>query len=591
MEFDRRSILAGGVYEKHGFLNSNDQCRLAMMVRVALASLLRLAMFTLLINVAEAQIAKDQSAPHLEKRGMATQLIVDGKPYLALAGELRNSSATSRAYMAPLWSQLAQANINTVLAGVPWNVIERKEGQFDFTMIDELLADARTNHQHLVLLWFGSWKNGLSTYAPEWVKRDSGRFPRVLTRSGTIEVLSPFSDNNARADAAAFAALMHHVKAVDGAEHTGIMLQLENEVGLLGDTRDRSAAAESAHATLVPEALMTSLEQNRDALHDNLRRLWQTSNFKRSGTWTEVFGSSPAADEIFMAWSYSRYFDRVAEAGKREYSLPIFVNAWLVQPKDHVPGDYPGGGPQAHLHDIWRIGAPHLDILAGDIYLPNFNAVAAQYAHPGAAFFVPESQSSTVGAANAVIAIGRYNSIGYSPFGVPNRNGNENAATDPLVLMYGLLREIAPLVLEQQAKGGIDAVSLDPENPKEDVTVGGYRLTARRLETHGEPLPDRGCALILATGRDEFLVAGSNVQITFATNGGNDEDVGLANVEEGVYVNGVWKPGRNLNGDEVVVSYDIATMAAERQSGSGLRFHGAAPTLQKVRLYVYPHSQ
>lgn len=527
--------------------------------------------------------------PRLEKRGEAIQLIVDGRPFLSRAGELRNSSATSREYMTPIWPQLAAMNINNVLAAVPWSVVERREGQFDFTMVDNLIDDARKNNQRLTLLWFGSWKNGLSHYAPEWVKKDAARFPRVLTRTGAVEVLTPISDASAEADAKAFAAFMRHVKVKDAGRRTVVMIQVENEVGLIGDSRDRSPAAEAAYNGPVPAELMSTLQQNRDTLHDSLRRVWATSGFRTTGSWAEVFGRTPQAEEVFMAWHYARYVDRVTAAGKREYSLPMFVNAWIVQPEDEVPGDYPAGGPQAHSLDIWRAGATHIDMFTPDIYLPDFNGVSAQYARKGQAFFVPESATGAAGAANAFLAIGRYNSIGYSPFGVPR--GDDGPAS-PLAAAYGLLRDIAPVVLEHQATGSIAAVSLSAQNTVEDVVLGGYRIQVRRTsDRRSGTTVERGYAMIMNTGPDEFLIAGSDVAMTFATAQGENEVVGLGDVEEGAYVNGGWKPGRNLSGDEIMMSYDQSAMAAARQTGSGLKFAGVTPTLQKVRLYRFPHGK
>ena len=116
--------------------------------------------------------------PHLRKQGTATQLIVDGKPFLLLAGELSNSSATGLDYMKRVWPKLvAQTKLNTVLAGVSWNQIEPQEGKFDFTVLDGVIQGARSHNLRLVLLWFGSWKNSPSSYAPDWVKKDFDALP------------------------------------------------------------------------------------------------------------------------------------------------------------------------------------------------------------------------------------------------------------------------------------------------------------------------------------------------------------------------------------------------------------------------------
>src|ERR1035441_6351268 len=232
---------------------------------------------------------------------------------------MRSSPATDREYLKPWWHTFVEAKLTTVLAGVSWAQIEPQEGKFDFSVPDGIIQDARSHNLHLVLLWFASYKNGSSSYPPDWVKKDFERFPRAQVASGkSIELLSPFSDANRDADARAFAALMRHVKAVDGQQHTVIMVQLENEVGMHGDSRDRSPAANQAFAGPVPKELMDYMQQHKDILNLEFRRAWEAAGFKTAGTWEEVFGQSRATDGIFMAWQYARYINRVAEAGKAE---------------------------------------------------------------------------------------------------------------------------------------------------------------------------------------------------------------------------------------------------------------------------------
>ena len=166
--------------------------------------------------------------PHLEKQGTATQLIVDGKPFLALTGELGNNTASSLENMQPIWSRLVTGNLNCVLAAVSWAQIEPEEGRFDFALVDGLIQEARRNNLKLVFLWFGSWKNGLSSYPPLWVKQDYRRFPRVKIKGGkSIELLSTFGDASRDADARTYRALMRYVKEVDGQQHTVLMMQVE----------------------------------------------------------------------------------------------------------------------------------------------------------------------------------------------------------------------------------------------------------------------------------------------------------------------------------------------------------------------------
>ncbi|MBN1360601.1 MAG: beta-galactosidase [Sedimentisphaerales bacterium] len=147
-------------------------------------------------------MASAAALPHLRKQGTTTQLIVEGKPYLALAAELHNSSASSLEYMEPLWPRLAATNINTVLATVSWELIEPEEGRFDFRLVDGLIEAARAHDLRLVFLWFASWKNGKSTYQPLWVKTDQQRFGLIKDEEGkSLPTLTTLSEANRDADA------------------------------------------------------------------------------------------------------------------------------------------------------------------------------------------------------------------------------------------------------------------------------------------------------------------------------------------------------------------------------------------------------
>ncbi|HEY1255261.1 MAG TPA: beta-galactosidase, partial [Terracidiphilus sp.] len=415
--------------------------------------------FSAVILTASARAQTDSGTPHLHKQGSATQLIVDGKPFLIVSGELTNNAATSIESMELIWPKLVAANLNTALVGISWAQFEPEEGKFNYVQVDGVIAKARENHLHIVFIWFGCWKNGTSSYAPYWVKKDYTRFPRIqidddktISISGPVELLSTFSDATRDADAKAFAALMHHIKEVDGAQHTVLMMQVENEVGVLRDSRDRSPAANRAFAGPVPTELMKYLEAHKDILIPELREVWAANGYK-SGTWEQVFGPGKPtsiqmpiqtnaaaigalrhegdwlklnwpADEFFMAWNYARFLDKVAAAGKAEYNIPMYVNGWLQQPNHAWPGSYPSGGPLPQVHDIWRAGAPSIDILAPDLYVPQFDDLCARFTRGGNPLFIPETSTSS---ANALMAFGKYNSIAFSPFGI---DGNRPIPTD-----------------------------------------------------------------------------------------------------------------------------------------------------------------
>jgi hypothetical protein len=495
----------------------------------------------------------------LRKQGTATQLIVDGKPFLALAGELLNNSATSVEHMKPIWPKLAASKFNTVLTGVSWAQIEPAEGKFDFSVLDGVVRDARSHNLRLVLLWFGSWKNSLSSYAPDWLKKDFERFPRAQVAGGkSIELLSPFSDANRNADAHAFAALMRHVKAVDGQQHTVIMIQVENEVGMHGDSRDRSPAANQSFAGPVPKELMDYLQQHKDSLIPELRQVWEAAGFKTSGTWEQVFGQSAVTDGFFMAWYISRYIGRVAQAGKAEYPIPMFCNAALYGiGRGAIPS---GGRPWDQVMDVWKAGAPQIDILSPDIYGDgNYVAFCARYSQSGNPLFIPETGNGATIAARALYAFGRHDAIGFSPFGIDREDRLGNVPD--LTGVYDLVSRMAPLISEHQGNGTMSAVLLNPKDPPQEIHLGDYTLKVAfwpirytmPLLMPGEPpqgTAPMAAALFIATGPGEFFAAGSGVKVTFSPNTPGPPLAGLGTVESGTFVNGRWVPDIRLAGDD-----------------------------------------
>lgn len=560
----------------------------------------RLILLTLTFTLTFTLRAADAPIPTLEQRGAAMQLFVDDSPWLILGGETANTASSSLPYMEEVWPKMTRLNLNTVLVAVAWAWVEPEEGRFDFSLVDGLLDGARRNNQRVVFLWFGSWKNGLSSFVPAWVKRDTSRFPRVRMASGhAVEILSPLDPNALAADTRAYVRFMEHLRAADP-QRTCIMIQMQNEVGVLGDSRDRGPAANAAFAGAVPAGLMDWLVTHKSTLSPALAAQWALAGGRTSGTWTEVFGDSPATDELFMAWHYARYMGAMTAAGKAVYPLPVFTNTWIVQPEDKGPGDYPSGGPQPLNLDVWKAGAPSVDFSAPDIYLPNFPDHVAAFHRSDNPLFVPESRGDAVGVANAFYCIGAHASLGYSPFGIDNTARlagfrpppGTPAPTDlenvPLAKGYAVLRDLAPLILEHQASGTIAAAWLSKDSPKQDVSIGGYTLAfeLRKNRRTGAALAESGYAMIFALAPDEYLIAAQDVQVTFApTNGASI--AGIADAERGVVRDGTWQPQRKMSGDDILLNYNIDEAAAAGQSGSGLQFGPDGPTLQRVELYHY----
>jgi len=321
--------------------------------------------------------------PHLRKQGTATQFIVDGKPFVALTGEIEGDDASSLDGMKWMWPEFVKMNLNTILAVVYWELLEPEEGKYDFTLVDGMIQEARRNHLRICLVWFASFKNGLVSWAPLWVKKDYKRFPRArIAVARVIEyfsVVEGYGDATRDADARAYAALMRHIKEVDGREHTVIFTHVENEVGMSGDSRDRSPGAEKAFAGPVPKPLIDYLQTHKDTSFRNFARCGRRPAPKTSGSWEEVFGKGAATDEIFMVWNYAQYVNRVTAAGKAEYPLPAYTNGWVTRSSSiaavaakgveaETKGYQHSGDPMWDLLDVWRAGAPEVDFLAPDVY-------------------------------------------------------------------------------------------------------------------------------------------------------------------------------------------------------------------------------
>lgn len=495
--------------------------------------------------------------PSLQPVGDRHQLFVDGEPFTMLAGELGNSTATTLTSMEPVWPRLEALNLNTVLVPVYWELLEPREGEFDFALVDGLVREARERDLKLVLLWFGSWKNSMSSHAPAWVKLDPQRFPRARSAEGIAqEILTPFSENNLQADRAAYARLLAHLREIDGGHQTVIMVQPENEVGMLPSARDHHPLADQAFAADVPRELVDYLVRHREALNPETLQAWSASGQATEGSWEDLFGVGPHTDELFMAWYFARYVDAVSAAGKREHPLPVFVNAALNRP-GRLPGEYPSAGPLPHVMDVWRAASPNIDFYAPDFYTPRFEHWNDLYTRQGNPLFVPEHRFDDTVAAKALFAIGRYEALGFAPFAVEQDPAQALAPKErKLAAVYAALDEVLPVLHDLKGQDRIRGVLLDREVNERVFELGDYRFTAGHTHNLGwEPEAaaedwESAGAVILHTGEREFLFVGFGVSLTMAHRSEPDTRVGILKAERGHFVDGRWTVHRHLNGDQ-----------------------------------------
>lgn len=550
--------------------------------------------------------AQDPSLPHLEKKNNTTQLIVNGKPFLILGGELHNSSTSTATYMQPIWEQMKKKNLNTVLAPVYWELLEPEEGHFDFTLIDSMIAGARKQDLHLVVLWFASWKNGYSTYAPSWVKNNSDKYPRAKDENGkSLQQLSTFGEATAEADARAFKALMKHIRDVDAKQQTVIMAQIENEVGLFYTPRDYIKTANKAYNSMVPNDLMQYMTAHKGKLQPELDSAWKAKGFKTSGTWEEVFGKSIVdktnwktlsylTEEVFTVYQYAKYMGNVAAAGKEVYPIPMFVNAWLKQSLTPVPGRYPSGGPTPHTLDLWRAAAPAIDFISPDIYVPDVVYTVEQYHREGNPIFIPEIKPGIESANQAFWVLGQHDAMGFSPFGIDERTPDE----DPITKTYAALRQVSELLLKHQGKGTMKGIFLDSINRKQTFELAGYRVEAQLGSgsiadlagfTVGQKKTNIAGGILISTGEDEFIAIGKDFNFAFTPLQQDDKTLDIDYLDEGTFVNDKWVTTRRLNGDEGTGGGDYG-FGFKKGNSAALRFQ-PSPTgdYRIVRFKIYKY--
>ena len=501
-------------------------------------------------------------APRLDRSGPVPTLIVDGKPFLIIGGELGNSTASDLDYLRPYWAKFDALHMNTVLAPVYWELIEPEEGKFDFTSVDGLLKDARAADKRLVLLWFASWKNSQSSYAPSWVKRDSTRFPRAQTDDGTfLELLTPLSEDNRDADARAFGALMAHLGRIDQNDRTVIMIQVENEIGMIPTARDFSPLAEAAWRTPVPESV-------REAVGKNV------------GDWAALSPELASAEEMFMAWHFARYVEAIARAGKEAYDIPMYTNAALARP-GRVPGPgYPSAGPLPRTAKIWHAGAPSLDFLSPDIYFNNFVEWSNKYMETEPVLFVPETRSGDTAGANLFWMVGHHGGIGFSPFSIESIEEPDDLL---LTSAYDVLSQLTPLVFERHGTnrivGFVPPVTFEGEidDSTQTFVIGDYKFIVNFVYPY-TPKEDQNIAghggMILQLAPEEFIIVGHGVEVSFEPADGKGW-AGIDKSWEGTFEDGKWKPGRLLNGDQT-------------HQGRLVRLPLGKFSIQRTTLYRYP---
>lgn len=534
-----------------------------------------------LLSLVLPAVSFSQEIPHLERVGSSTCLVVDGAPLILRCGELNNSTASSIAYMEQqrTFDRLKALNLNSVIATASWEIVEPAEGQYRFDEVDYVIREARARGMKVVFIWFGAFKNPFMTYAPSWVKQNPGKYPRAVNAEGKdLELPSVFSEAVMKADARAYTALLGHIREVDR-DRTVVMMQIENEPGLRGAARDFSKLAEKAWKGQVPVQLTDYLKANHASLQPDIREAWESNGLRTRGNWEEVFGKSLTekddsdpilhqTEHFFTAYHYARYLDFMAKEGKKVYPLPVFTNASVFGIRSR--GVSLGNGCSIpEFFDLYRAGAPNLDILTPNSYMQQLDQICEAFSWRDNPILIPES---SVSGARGLYAVGEWDAIAFSPFGIDSWAAGilDRPSTQQRLFSdsYALLEAADHLIREHLGKDTMRGTYLYNGHDADSLAIGDYVVRFGRGRSFDigalmapagggirprEPREERfeGAAILIQTARDEFYLMGYGVNAAFSLKEGIKHSFcGYDRIDEGSFEKGAFVPGRLLNGDE-----------------------------------------
>lgn len=510
-----------------------------------------------------------------------------GKKIFVVGGQAHNSSSYG-ASVDDACAAVRAIGGNTAEIPVYWENIEPEEGQFYFDDVERIYQKVKESGLYLILLWFGTWKNGTCKYAPSWVKQDNRRFPRVITENGAkIPVLSPHCRETMEADGKAFQKLMEHLSILDPEGETIIAVQVENEPGIMnGPARDYGSKATVEFAQPLPEEMLELLDSFPGS---PLVECWK-ENGRKTGSWKEAFGRH--AEEVFTAHAVAVYVNEVARRGRSSYQTTVYTNVWVDNHRLKLPGkDYPSGGAVSLVMDVWKYLADQLDFISPDNYQQTYNGYMECcdcYSRNDNPLFIPESGLLEWNSRFVFSAVADYKAIGICAFGIESilKNGEIGADEQAVAESLQILGALAPGLVRYYDKP-MTAVMQEEYAQYQYLEFNHYIGIA--YFTNCNPLVGRvgtdwnwhnykhkdylqrqkrgGCrgrGIIIQSGENEFFVAGDGFQLNLIPSDRETPDNDLAgsdfhltrsldfiSIEEGTFnQEGDFEVHNRRNGDE-----------------------------------------
>lgn len=506
----------------------------------------------------------------------------NGNPFLVTGVQAHNSS-TGTPLIKKAIQVVREYGGNCLEAPVYWYRLEPEMDHYDMSLVKGLIDEVREAGLKLIILWFGTSKNGHPNYVPEYIKRDSKTYHIAKGSDGApVASLSPHCTATLERDEKAFGKLMEFLKDYDDKTRTVLAVQIENEMGYANTDMDYSQEAKEAYLQEIPECLKGIVLEGSGT---------EDLGNEASSPWRKQFGRY--AHEAFSAWYHAKYIGQIAQTGKNIYDLPMLTNVMVGENGYEEAGlCYNAGAAVGRMLDIWKAGAPALDFIGPDIYNQNrreYTRICKRYDRPDNPLFIPESPLfGEANAMNALLTAADFGAIGICCFGAEHALDAEGKLKDScrdMAITMRTIANMAPFLIRYRKKGNVYAVAEEEFETSRYIKLKNYHVIAHFIHTshphlgYTQETTDwmgkdktqiRGRAILVQTGEYEFFAGGAGVSFDFIKRPAADDEnsyihmasrqagqLNFLSVEEGHFEDGKWIVDFIRNGDETNFSHYV----------------------------------